>query len=41
MAEVAVKPGATDESQESREFSESESWSDHEKNASRETQCRE
>ena len=30
MVEVAVKPAATDESQESWEFSESESWSNHE-----------
>ena len=31
MVEVAEKPAATDKSQESREFSESESWSIHEK----------
>ena len=31
MAEVAVKPVATDKSQEYWEFSESESWSNHEK----------
>ena len=31
MAEVAVKPAATDKSQEYWEFSESESWSNHEK----------
>ena len=31
MVEVAVKPAATDKSQESWEFSESESWSNHEK----------
>ena len=31
MVEVAAKPAATDKSQESWEFSESESWSNHEK----------
>ena len=31
MVEVAVKPAATDKSQESWEFSESESWSNHDK----------
>ena len=31
MVEVAVKPAATDKSQESWDFPESESWTDHEK----------
>ena len=31
MVEVAVKPAATEKNQEPREFSVSESWSDHEK----------
>ena len=33
MVEVAVKSAATDKSQESWEFSDSESWSNHEKEA--------
>ena len=35
MAEVAEKLAATDKSQESWEFSESESWSNHEKEVTR------
>ena len=41
MVEVTGRLVATDKSQESWEFSESESWSDHEKNSVRETWCRE
>ena len=39
MDRVAGKPAATDKGQESWEFSESESWSNHEKEVTGETCC--